>query len=63
LGILKRDPETGKLSDLAKVPGANPAARFAYAPESGTLYLGGTWSTKSFRIYDVPKAAFVAAKP
>jgi len=63
LGILKRDPETGKLSGQAMVPGANPASRFAYASDTGTLYLGGTWSIKSFRIFEVPKAAVTAAKP
>ena len=56
LSYIKRDPETGKLSDLTKVPGANPAAFFAYAPDTGTLYLAGTWSTKTFKIYDALKS-------
>lgn len=57
LGSFQRDPETGKLSNLAKVPGANPASFFAYDTASGTIYLGGTWSTKSFKLFTVPKVA------
>lgn len=57
LGCFQRDPETGKLSNLAKAKGANPASFLAYDPVSGTIYLGGFWSTKSFKVFSVPKGA------
>ncbi len=56
LGWFKRDPDTGDLSFGGVAPkskGKGPG-HFDYAPDSGTLYMAGTWSTKSFMIYDVP---------
>jgi 6-phosphogluconolactonase (cycloisomerase 2 family) len=55
LGYLKRDPETGKLTLGGKTPGANPASFLAYARDTGTIYLGGFWSTKSFKVFSALK--------
>jgi 6-phosphogluconolactonase (cycloisomerase 2 family) len=54
-GSFQRDPETGKLDNLIKAKGANAASFLAYDSISGTIYLGGTWSTKSFKLFTVPQ--------
>jgi hypothetical protein len=56
LSWFRRDPQTGRLTLGKKVPGANPASYLAYAPQTGTIYLGGTASTKgAIKIFSVPK--------
>lgn len=57
LGYFKRDPDTGKLTYGGKTPGANPASFLAYAPDTGTIYQGGFWSTKSFKVFSVSKGS------
>lgn len=62
VGYFVRDPATGKLTHGGKAAGANPVCGFAYAPETGTIYAGGFWSTKSFKIFSVPAEAGAAKK-
>ncbi|MCW8131770.1 MAG: beta-propeller fold lactonase family protein [Planctomycetota bacterium] len=57
LGYFVRDPASGKLTHGGKAQGASPVNGFAYAPDSGTIYAGGFWSTKSFKLFSVPAEA------
>ncbi len=57
LGYLIRDTETGKLSFGAKASGSNPSFHFAYDKRSGTIYLGGHYAPKQFKIFDAAKFA------
>ncbi len=52
LGWFTRDPETGALEfgGVAEKSRIGPN-HFAFAPESGTIYLAGNWNTKYFSIY------------
>jgi hypothetical protein len=54
-GYVKRDPANGKLTMGGKVPGGTCTWRFAYAPDTGTIYLPGFWSSHGFQLYSVPK--------
>ena len=54
LGAFSREPETGRLAFLAKAPRtAFGPGHFAYDHQSKTIYLAGTWSTKSFLVFGV----------
>jgi len=57
LGWFRRDPQSGKLTFVAKAPGAPASWYLAYDGQLGRIYSGGFWSSKSIRVYDVPAEA------
>lgn len=64
-GYVKRDPVSGKLTCGGKAPGGTCTWRFAYAADTGTIYLAGYWSSKGFKIFTAqrdPGAVAVSLK-
>jgi hypothetical protein len=56
MGWFTRDPKTGELTfgGVAANSKRCGPGHFAFARATGTIYMAGTWRTKSFRIYAVP---------